>query len=176
MSLGFTSVFDCGHRQQFPEYQILNERNLVCMCLIFRLAPCFVATARAGAVLLSALACIRINSPISFRIACTKINSADRAPKAYFSDSRLDKATVRCLRRSLVNVTQGTRCVLLRHPVTSPVSLKISRDVFQGLAQVLRFRCRCRWVEFRVTCSFQASQRFLGTCQICKCRRCEFVR
>ena len=65
------------------------------MCFILRLAPCFVATA--GAVLVSALACIRNDSPISFRIACAKINSADSAPRAYISDSPLDKATVRFL-------------------------------------------------------------------------------
>ena len=59
------------------------------MCSILRLAPCSVATARA--VLLSALACIRIDSPISFRIACAKINSAHSAPRAYNFDSPLPK-------------------------------------------------------------------------------------
>ena len=51
------------------------------MCFILRLAPCFVATARA--VLLSALACIRNDCPISFKIACAKINSADSAPNEH---------------------------------------------------------------------------------------------
>ena len=70
------------------------------MCFILRLAPCFVATARA--VLLSALACIRNDTPISFSMACAKINSAYSAPRAYISDSPLDKATVPCPRHSLV--------------------------------------------------------------------------
>ena len=70
------------------------------MCFILRLAPCFVPTARA--VLLSALECIRNDSPISSRIACAKINSADSAPKAYSSDAPLDKATVPCPQHSLV--------------------------------------------------------------------------
>ena len=36
----------------------------------------------------------RNGSPISFSMACAKINSADSAPRAYISDSPLDKATV----------------------------------------------------------------------------------
>ena len=62
------------------------------MSFILRLAPCFVAPARA--VLLSALAFNKNDSPISFSIARAKINSADNAPRAYISDSPLDKATV----------------------------------------------------------------------------------
>ena len=59
------------------------------MCFILRLAPCFVATARA--VLLSALACVKNDSLISFSMACAKINSAVSAPRAYISDSPEDK-------------------------------------------------------------------------------------
>ena len=122
------------------------------MWFILRLAPCFVATALA--VLLSPLACIRNDSPISFRIAGAKINSADSSPRAYISDSPLDKATVPCPRRSLrqeklINVTQSTRCAFPRHWVTSPVSIRISRDVFQGLVHVIRFQCRYRQVEIQ---------------------------
>ena len=95
------------------------------MCFILRLPPCFVATARA--VLLSALACIRNYSPISFSFACAKINSADSAPTMH---------TVLILRQTrqqfpfarqekLIN----TRCALLRHLVASPVSIRVSRDV-----------------------------------------------
>ena len=40
----------------------------------------FVATERA--VLLSALACIRNDGPISFRIACAKVNLADKCTKS----------------------------------------------------------------------------------------------
>ena len=103
------------------------------MCFILRLAPCFVATARA--VLLSALACIRNDSPIYFRIACAKINSADNAPRTYISDSPLDKASVHLSstftrQEKLINETQGTRCAFPRHWVTGPVSIRISRDVF----------------------------------------------
>ena len=129
------------------------NRNLVYMCFILRLAPCFVATARA--VLLTALACIRNDSAISFSMACAKTNSADSAPNAYSSDSPLDKATVPlsltfARQEKLIHVTQGTRCALPRHRVTSPVSIRISRDVFQGLAQVIRFQCQYRQVEFQV--------------------------
>ena len=142
------------------------------MCFILRLDPCFVATARA--VLLSALACIRNDSPISFSMACAKINSADSAPRAYISDSPLDKATVPLSstftrQEKLTNVTQSARCVFPRHWVTSPVSIRISRNVFQGIVQVVRFQCRYRQVEIQFSCSFQISQHFLGTCQICKC-------
>ena len=146
------------------------------MCFILRLAPCFVATARA--VLLSALACVRNDSHISFRMACAKINSADSAPRAYSSDSPLDKATVTCPRHSrqekLINVTQSARCAFPRHWITSPVSVRITRDVVQGLVQVIRFQCRYRQIEIQFLCSFQISQHFLGTCQICKCwwRKC----
>ena len=143
-------------------------KNLVCMCFILRLAPCFVASARA--VLLSALTCSRNDSPISFRIACAKINSADSAPRAYSSDSSLDKAAVPCTRHSrqekLINVTQNTRCAFPRHWVTRPVSI---RDVFQSLVRVVCFQCMYRQVEIQFTCSCQISQHFLGTRQICKC-------
>ena len=64
------------------------------MCFILRLAPFFVATARA--VLLSALACIRNDNPISFSMACAKINSVDSASRAYICEFPLDKATVPC--------------------------------------------------------------------------------
>ena len=126
------------------------------------------------------LSCVSGNdSPISFKMACAKINSADSAPRAYNSDSPLDKATVPCPRHfarqeKLSHVTQGTRCALSSHRVTSPVSMKISRDVFQVLAQVVWFPTRYRQEGFQVACSFQVSQRFLGTCQICKCGRSKF--
>ena len=138
------------------------------MCFILRLAPCFVATARA--VLLSALACIRNDSPISFSMACAKINSADGAPRAYISDSPLDKATVPLSstftrQEKLINVTQCARCAFPRHWITSPVSVRMSRDLFQGLVQVIWFQCRYRQVEIQLSCSFQISQHSLGTCQ-----------
>ena len=143
--------------------------NLVCMCFILvslqlRVLCCCRLSRVSGMV-------IRCHS----RIACGKINSADSDPRAYSSDSPMDKATVPCPRHSLVrketliNVTQGARCALPRHRVTSPVCIRISRDVFQSLAQVVRFRCRYRQREIQFTCSFHISQRFLGTCQICKC-------
>ena len=167
---------DCGHRQHFPKYQILNEISYLFHLATRALFRCNCACS----VLLSALACIRNDSPISFRMACTKINSADSAPNAYSSDSSLAKATVSFSstfnrQGKLIHVTQGTRCALPCHRVTSPVSIRISRDVFQGLTQVIRFQCRYRQVEFQVSCSFQVSQRFLGSCQICKCRRTKFV-
>ena len=124
------------------------------MCYILRLAPCFVAIARA--VLLSALACIRNGSRISFRIASAKIKSADSAPNAYSSDSPLDKAS------PLINVTQSTRSAFPRHWFTSPVSVRVSRDVFQGLVQVIRFQCRCCQVEIQFTCTFENLNAFLA--------------
>ena len=148
------------------------NKNLVWMCFILRLAPCFVTTAHA--VLLSALACIRNDSPISFRIACANINSADSAPNAYSSDSPLDKATF-TRQEKLINETQCARCAFPRDWFTGPVSVSMSRDVFQGLVQVIRFQCRYGQKEIQFTCSFQISQHFLGTCQICKCWRRKFV-
>ena len=52
--------------------------NRVCMCFILCHALCIVATARA--VLLSALACITKDWPISFMMVCVKINSGGSAP------------------------------------------------------------------------------------------------
>ena len=80
------------------------------MCFILQLVPSFVVAARA--VLLSALACTRNVSPISFRMASVKINSADSAPRAHNSDSPLDKATVpwpshTLLHEDLVNTPQS---------------------------------------------------------------------
>ena len=106
ISLGFTSVLTDDIVSGFRHTKSLVDKNLVRMGFILRLAPCFVATARA--VLLSALACIRNDSPISFRKACSKINSADSAPRAYSSDSPLDKATVPCPRHSLVRRNGST--------------------------------------------------------------------
>ena len=39
----------------------------------------------------------------------------------------------------------------------------------------MRFQCTYRQVEIQFTCSFQISQHFLGTCQICKCWWRKFV-
>ena len=129
------------------------------MCFILRLTPCFVATARA--VMLSALACVRNDSPISFRIACAKINSADSAPRAYISDSAgrnspLSSTFTR--QEKLINVTQCAGCAFPRHWITGPVSVRKSHDVFQGLVHVIWFQCRYRQVEIQFSCSFQISQ------------------
>ena len=70
ISLGFTSFLTDDIVRSFRNTKSWMNKNLVWMCFILRLAPCFVATARA--VLLSALACIRNDSPISFSIACAK--------------------------------------------------------------------------------------------------------
>ena len=125
------------------------------MCFVLRLAPCFVATARA--VLLSALACIRNDSPISFSMACAKINSADSGPRAYIfcfsagqGNSPLSSTFTR--QEKLINITQSTRCAFPRHWITSPVSVRISRDAFQALVQVIRFQCRYRQVEIQLSC------------------------
>ena len=84
------------------------------MCFILRLSPCFVDTARA--VLLFALACIRNDSPISFNMACAKIDSADSAPRAYISDSPLNKATVPCPRHSSREIDQRNKRFSSRVP------------------------------------------------------------
>ena len=92
------------------------NRNLVWMCFILRLAPRFVVTARA--VLLSALECISNDSPISFSMACAKINSADSAPRTYISYSPLTRQQSPVLdihSSKLINVTQCARCALPRH-------------------------------------------------------------
>ena len=118
-------------------------------------------------MLLSALACIRNDSPIFFSMACAKINSADSAPRAYISDSTLDTATVPCPRHSLVkrNDQRNTVCKMcfsssLDH---QPSQRQNIPDVFEGLVQVIRFQCRYRPVEIQLSCSFQISQHFLGT-------------
>ena len=56
----------------------------------------------------------------------------------------------------LILLAQGTTCALSSHWVTSPISIRISRDVFQGLAQVVRSPCRYRQVEFQVLSSISA--------------------
>ena len=60
----------------------------------------------------------------------------------------------------LINVTQGTRCTIPSQRVTSPVSVRVSRDVF--LMQISSSRDSDHVFFF-------LSQRFLGTCQIWKC-------
>ena len=77
----------CGHRQQFPKHQIKNEKRSCVDVFHSARAPSFVATARA--VLLSALVCTGNGSPISFRMACVKITSADGAPRAFHSECPL---------------------------------------------------------------------------------------
>ena len=167
MSLGITSVLTDDIVKSFRNTKSWMNRNLVWMCFILRLAPCFVAIARA--VLLSALACIKNDSSMTFIFACARINSTDNAPKAYISDFPLDKATVPLSstftrQQKSINVTQSARCAFPRHWITGPYSVRISRDMF-----------RYRQIEIQFSCSFQISQHFLGTCQICKCWWRKFV-
>ena len=113
------------------------------MCFILRLAPVFVATA--SAVLLSALACIRNDSPISFRIACAKINSADSAPRAYSSVPPLDKATVPLSsaftrQKKIDQSNKSGRCGFsssLCHRPRSASEYPVT--CFQGIVQGIRF-------------------------------------
>ena len=105
----------------------------MCKCFILQFAPCFVATARA--VLLSALACTKNDSPISCRMACAKIKSADGAHGAYNSDSPLDMATVHqsltlARHEKLVNIDHCTISVFSRRWVSSPVSVGVSTWLF----------------------------------------------
>ena len=74
--------------------------------------------------------------------------------------------------KKLINVTQCARCVFPRHWITGPVSVRISRNVFQGLVQVIWFQCRYRQIEIQFTCSSQISQHFLGTYQMLVTRVC----
>ena len=129
MSLGFTSVSTDDIDKSFRNTKSWMKSNLVWMCFIVGLAPCFVATPRA--VLLSVLACVRNDSPISFSMTCAKVNSTDSAPRAYIPDSPLDNATVHCPRHSLreeklINVTQSAKCAFPRHWVTGPMAQSAS--------------------------------------------------
>ena len=173
MSIGFTSVLT-DDIVKFPKYQILNE--LESRVNVFHLTTCSLFRCHCACC---AAVCSRVyqnDSLISFNMACAKINSADDAQRAYISDSPLDKATVSCPRHSLVKRNWSTlHSALPRHWITSPVSVWITHDVFQGLVQVIWFQCRYRQVEMQFSCSFQIPQHFLGTCQICKCWWRKFV-
>ena len=62
-----------------------------------------------------------------------------------------------CVDRSTRPLTIRTACDSSCHSFPSchlPGELTVSRDLFRGLAQVVRFRCQYRQVEFQVTCSF----------------------
>ena len=59
-----------------------------------------------------------------------------------------------------------TRSAFLRHRVSSPIRVRVSRDVVLLFAQVVGFRCWDRQEEIQVSWSFQISQRLLGACQI----------
>ena len=91
-SLGFTSVLPDDNDRNFRNTQPWMNKNLLWMCLILRRAPSFVAASRA--VLLSALACTRNDSPITFRIVlcenqlgwhCTKNIHSDDASRLHQS-------------------------------------------------------------------------------------------
>ena len=176
MSLGFTSVLTDDIVGSF-----LNTKSwirILWMCFILRLAPGVVATARA--VLLSALACIRNDSPISIQDSlCENQHSwqCTKSTQFWLSTGQGNSLQSSPFTRQekLINVTQSARSAFPRHLVTGPVSIIISVDVFEGLVQVIRFQCRYRQVEIQFTCSFQISQHFLGTSQICKCWWRKFV-
>ena len=109
--------------------------NRVGMCFILGLAPYYVATARAAP--LSALSLSR-----------------DSAPREYSSDSAGHGNSSLSLtlagHEELVNITQRTRSAFSRRRVSSPISLRVSRDDFQNLAQVVGFRCWDRQVEIQI--------------------------
>ena len=143
------------------------------MCFILRLAPRFVASARA--VLLSALACIRNDSPISFRIACAKSTQLTVHPKHTVLILRWTRQKFPVLDiRSSGDIgqrnTENKTCFSssLGH---QPVSIRVSRDLFQGLVQINWFQYAYFQEEIQFKCSFQIqiSQCFLGTCQVWKC-------
>ena len=61
----------------------------------------------------------------------------------------------------LINVTQCARCALPRHWITSPVSVSMSRDVFQGLVQMFGFNAGIvRW-RFSSCLHFKCLNTFL---------------
>ena len=169
---------DCGHRQQFPKYQILNEQESrvdVFHRAIGSLFRCNCACCAA--------VCSRVHQERQSNVfqdgvrenqlsgQCTK--SIQFSLTARQGNSSLSSTFAR--QEKLIHVAQGTRCALSSHGVTSPVSIRIFFDVFQVLAQVVRFPIRYRQEEFQFTRSFQTSQHFLGTCHICKCGQSKFV-
>ena len=141
-----------GHSQQFPKHQVLNELES-CVCASFSCSH-------------------PVSLPLPVPCCCLL---------SRVSGMIVDKATVSCPSHSLVRRNWSTKhnvqeVLFSRHWISSPVSVSVSRGVFQVLAQVVGFRCWDRQVEIQVSCSVQISQRFLAACQICKCRRREFVR
>ena len=123
------------------------------MCFILRLAPCFVATARA--VLLSALASIRNDSPISCSIACSKSTQLTVHQEHTFLILHWTRqqSPVLHIHSSRENDQRNTECKMCLpcHWVISPVSIRISRDVCQGLVPVIWFQCRCGEVKIQFT-------------------------
>ena len=85
-------------------------------------------------VLLSALACIRNDRPISFRMACAKSIQLTMHPtnavliSAGQGKSPLSSTFTR--QEELINVTQSARCAFPRHWVTMQVSSGSSVHVF----------------------------------------------
>ena len=167
MSLGFTSVVT-----EFPKYKILNEQEsrvnvfhlairslfrchcVLCCCLLSRVSGMIVQSLSGSLV--------RKSTQLTVHPTHTVLILAGQG------NSSLSSTFAR--QEKLINVTQTTRCAFPRHWFTSPNSISVSRDAFQGLVQAIRFQCRYCEKEIQFTCSFQISQCFLGTCQICKCR------
>ena len=115
----------------------------------------------------------------SFTMACEKIKSADSAPRTHntvvihhWTKHQFPVPDIH-LSRETCQPNTGTRTACSRHRISSPVSVRVHRDVLQLLTQIVVIHCRDRQVELQVTCSFHISQRLLRTCQVCKCWRCE---
>ena len=134
---------DCAHRHRFPKHQILIEES-----------------------------CVRVSFSSLFPVSLPLLLRVPGLIVQYNSESPLDKAksflslTV-AGHEYVVDTAQCTRSAFLRHRVSSPISVRVSRDVFLLLAQIVGFRRRDCQVEIQVSWSFQISQRLLlGACQI----------
>ena len=127
-----------------------------------------------SSVLLSALACTWNDSPISFRIACGKISSADSAPRASNSDfSTVEgNSPLSSTFTSSGGIDQRNTvrkmCFSSSTGSPTPVSIRISR---------VSRSCSSHSVSMQVSSGRDFSSRvpfkyldtILGTCQFCKC-------
>ena len=110
-------------------------------------------------MLLSALACIRNFSPLSFSMAFAKSTQLTVHQERTFLFLHWTRQQSPVLDiHSSREIDQCASCAVPRHWMTSPLSVRISRVVFQGLVQVIRFQCRYGQVEIQFTCSFQVSK------------------
>ena len=109
----------------------------------------------ARAVLLSALVCAWNFSPISFRMACVKINSGDSAPRAFNSDSSWTVPYTRWSREIGQHSTMYNKCF--------SSSLRLQPSQSQSIPRCFTIPCRSRWVSMMGSSSGDSCVVFLSS-------------